>query len=142
AGHDLELRGAPRESGAQARDPGNARRGVSDRKPRARVRALGRAPRADSSRGRHPLLRQAVGRSGGSFVSSAFETGEGSHFMKYWKCGIAAAALALVAACVHSANPGPVTGNVFASPQWDDGKAEFSTYVGTTSRYGQDRATV
>ena len=32
--------------------------------------------------------------------------------------------------------------NILASPMWDDGRAEFSVYTGTTERYGQDRPTV
>src|SRR5438552_2963919 len=35
----------------------------------------------------------------------------------------------------------PSPENIFASPLWDDGKAEFSVYSGVTNRYGQERAT-
>src|SRR5260370_35221465 len=53
------------------------------------------------------------------------------------------AALALIlglpAAGATAPDPGPE--NIFASPAWDDGRAEFSVYEGRTNRYGQDRPT-
>lgn len=40
-----------------------------------------------------------------------------------------------------SARAGPVTENVLKLPLWDDGKAEFAIYSGTTERYGESRPT-
>lgn len=47
--------------------------------------------------------------------------------------------LALARVAAHAAEP--ALPNPFAGSRWDDGKAEFSTYVGTTLRYGQLRPT-
>ena len=49
---------------------------------------------------------------------------------------------ALAAASAPASTPG-VSGpeNIFMSPAWDDGRAEFSVYSGVTNRYGQDRPT-
>ena len=66
-----------------------------------------------------------------------------AHFMRYMKTmAVLAAALCWVwapAVAIASA-PAPVPQEIFADPLWDDGRAEYSTYTGTTLRYGQDRA--
>lgn len=73
------------------------------------------------------------------------------HHLKWFAAGLVPLGLAAVV----GAGPGaPITsgpprpdGVNFADPAWsrgpiwDDGKAEFSTYVGTTERYGQTRPT-
>lgn len=50
--------------------------------------------------------------------------------------GVALALTGAPAAAPPAGNPNP-----FARPAWDDGRAEFSTYRGTTLRYGQLRDT-
>lgn len=61
---------------------------------------------------------------------------------------LAATALLLVSvgppgrgASAHASARGMRAENPFASPLWDDGKAEYSIYTGVTSRYGQPRPT-
>src|SRR5207247_2804478 len=65
------------------------------------------------------------------------------HLMYYLKrvpAGLAAC-LALAGAGILAGAPAVSPSNIASSPLWDDGKAEFSTYVGTTERYGQERPT-
>ncbi|TMQ67585.1 MAG: hypothetical protein E6K78_04185 [Candidatus Eisenbacteria bacterium] len=59
------------------------------------------------------------------------------NYLKWWVLALGSACW-LGAGCAVPATRGD---NVFASPLWDDGRAEFSTYVGTTRRYGEERAT-
>jgi len=61
--------------------------------------------------------------------------------MNYFKWPIVAAGLAAVTAWGAAATHSGGTENLALDPLWDDGKAEFSTYVGTTERYGQTRPT-
>lgn len=69
--------------------------------------------------------------------------------MKYLKCwrSISRLAGAIVASAILTTTTAaprraaPPAGNLFVNPLWDDGRAEFSTLTGTTSRYGQTRAT-
>lgn len=70
------------------------------------------------------------------------------HLMHYLKCGggagrvsagVITAGLTLLAALLSI---GAIPANrLGAGTLWDDGRAEFSQYVGVTSRYGEDRAT-
>ena len=58
-----------------------------------------------------------------------------------WKAAAAGlCALAALGACGAIAKEAPVA-NVALSPLWDDGKAEFDVYSGTTERYGETRPT-
>src|SRR6266581_2724697 len=54
-------------------------------------------------------------------------------------------AAAIGIAATTGAHPPPPSDsgpeNIFASTMWDDGRAEFSVYTGTTERYGQPRPT-
>ena len=52
-----------------------------------------------------------------------------------------AAALAVTLARAPAAGAAGAGGAFGLDPIWDDGKAEFSTYHGTTERYGKTRAT-
>ena len=52
-----------------------------------------------------------------------------------------AAALAAAWAWAASAGPAQAKSDYGLRPIWDDGKAEFSTYAGTTERYGKPRPT-
>ena len=61
--------------------------------------------------------------------------------MNYVKWSIVAAGLVAVAACGAAATRSGEPQSIARDPLWDDGKAEFSTYVGTTERYGQTRPT-
>lgn len=68
--------------------------------------------------------------------------------MNYLKWARWAAALAVLIALPGAGPmPGPAAAPVamdadwFRSPRWDDGRAELSTYTGTTMRYGQPRPT-
>src|SRR5580765_5061642 len=57
---------------------------------------------------------------------------------------VAAAALGIALADgTHSSAAGapPPIANIATNTLWDDGKAEFCTYTGTTLRYGQPRPT-
>src|SRR5437879_1214370 len=60
--------------------------------------------------------------------------------MNYLKVILAWLALA-GAPGAPTSSPPSAPENIFASPLWDDGKAEFSVYSGVTNRYGQERAT-
>ena len=62
------------------------------------------------------------------------------YYLKWVPAGLAAC-LALAGAGILAGAPAVSTSNIASSPLWDDGKAEFSTYVGTTERYGQERPT-
>ena len=55
-----------------------------------------------------------------------------------WIRGAAFAALVTWTAC---ASPAQAKGAFGLDPIWDDGKAEFSSYTGTTERYGKARPT-
>ena len=62
------------------------------------------------------------------------------YYLKWVPAGLAAC-LALAGAGILAGAPAVSTSNIASSPLWDDGKAEFSTYVGSTERYGQERPT-
>src|SRR5437867_2204670 len=66
---------------------------------------------------------------------------ERSDFMNYLKCAVAGLALATLTACGATATGTAGAENIALGPLWDDGKAEFSLYQGTTERYGETRPT-
>jgi len=70
------------------------------------------------------------------------------HFMSYFKSLLVPLASILIAATagptvsdIRIAPRGAATENILTRPLWDDGKAEFAIYTGTTLRYGQLRPT-